>query len=76
MTVVVDGMTFHRPVFVGDEVSVFAELEQVGKTSLKVAVETWRRDRHAGDAYLVTKAKFTFVAIGPDRRPRPVKPLG
>jgi acyl-CoA thioesterase YciA len=75
VTVVVDGMTFHRPVFVGDEVSVFAELEEVGKTSLKVAVQTWRRDRHSGDAYMVTKANFTFVAIGPDRRPRPVKPL-
>lgn len=76
VTVVVDGMTFHRPVFVGDQVSVFAELEEVGNTSLKVAVETWRRDRHTGDAYMVTKANFTFVAIGPDRRPRPVKPLG
>ena len=54
---------------------MFAELEEVGRTSLKVAVETWRRDRHSGDAYLVTKAKFTFVAIGPDRRPRPVRPI-
>jgi acyl-CoA thioesterase YciA len=76
VTVVVDRMTFHRPVFVGDEVSVFAELEEVGNTSLKVAVETWRRDRHTGETYMVTKANFTFVAIGPDRRPRPVKPLG
>jgi acyl-CoA thioesterase YciA len=75
VTAVVDGMTFHRPVFVGDEVSAFAELEEVGKTSLKVAVQTWRRDRHSGDACMVTKANFTFVAIGPDRRPRPVKPL-
>ena len=76
VTVVVDTMTFHRPVFVGDEVSVFAELEGVGSSSLKVAVETWRRDRHSGEAYRVTKANFTFVAIGPDRRPRPVRPLG
>jgi acyl-CoA thioesterase YciA len=75
VTIAVDGMTFHRPVFVGDEVSVFAELDGVGTTSLKVAVETWRRDRHSSEAYLVTKARFTFVAIGPDRRPRPVKPL-
>ena len=76
VTIAVDGMTFHRPVFVGDEVSVFATLEEVGNTSMKVAVETWRRDRHSNEACLVTKARFTFVAIAQDRRPRPVKPMG
>jgi acyl-CoA thioesterase YciA len=75
VTIAVDGMTFHRPVFVGDEVSVFAELEKVGRTSMTVAAETWRRDRHSDEAYLVTRAQFTFVAIGQDRRPRSVKPL-
>jgi acyl-CoA thioesterase YciA len=75
VTVAVDGMTFHRPVFVGDEVSVFAKLEKVGRTSMAVAAETWRRDRHSDEAYLVTKAQFTFVAISQDRRPRSVKPL-
>lgn len=75
VTISVDGMTFHRPVFVGDEVSVFAKIAEVGRTSMKVAVETWRRDRHSEDANLVTRATYVFVAIGQDRRPRPVKPL-
>ena len=75
VTVAVDGMTFHRPVFVGDEVSVFATLEAVGRSSMTVAAETWRRDRHTDEAYLVTRARFTFVAIGQDRRPRAVAPL-
>ncbi len=75
VTIAVDGMTFHRPVFVGDEVSVYATLEEVGRTSMKVAVATWRRDRHSEEANLVTKARFTFVAIGQGRRPRSVKPL-
>ncbi|MBU0668752.1 MAG: acyl-CoA thioesterase [Alphaproteobacteria bacterium] len=75
VTVAVDGMTFHRPVFVGDEVSVFATLEKVGRSSMVVAAETWRRDRHTDEAYLVTKARFTFVAISQDRRPRSVQPM-
>lgn len=75
VTVAVDGMTFHRPVFVGDEVSVFATLEKVGRSSMVVAAETWRRDRHTDEAYLVTKARFTFVAISQDRRPRAVRPM-
>ena len=75
VTVAVDGMTFHRPVFVGDEVSVFATLEKVGRTSMTVSAETWRRDRHTDEAYLVVKARFTFVAISQDRRPRTIKPM-
>ena len=73
--VAVDGMTFHQPVFVGDEVSVFATLETIGRSSMTVATETWRRDRHSDDCCLVTRARFTFVAIGPDRRPRSVRPI-
>ncbi|MBL8650274.1 MAG: hypothetical protein JNL35_07710 [Sphingopyxis sp.] len=46
VTIAVEGMTFHRPVFVGDEVSVYARLRKVGRTSMQVAVEAWARDRH------------------------------
>ena len=75
VTIAVDGMTFHRPVFVGDEVSVFATLTKVGRTSMGVDLQTWRRDRHSEEAYLVTQAHYTFVAISQDRRPRAVTPL-
>ena len=75
VTIAVDGMTFHRPVLVGDEVSVFARMVQVGRTSMKIAVETWRRARDGDETHKVTEATFTFVALGPDRKPRPVKPM-
>ncbi len=75
VTIAVEGMTFHRPVFVGDEVSVYARLRKVGRTSMQVAVEAWARDRHSEEANKVTEANFAFVAMGPDRRPRPVAPL-
>ena len=75
VTIAVEGMTFHRPVFVGDEVSVYATITGVGRTSLKVAVEAWRRARDSEECSRVTEATFTFVAVGQDRRPRPVKPL-
>jgi acyl-CoA thioesterase YciA len=75
VTIAVEGMTFHRPVFVGDEVSVYAKIMSVGRTSMKVAVEAWRRDHHSEESYKVTEALFTFVAVGQDRRPRQVAPL-
>src|SRR6516164_6747482 len=43
VTVAITGMTFHRPVFVGDEVSCYAELLKVGHTSLTVNVQSWVR---------------------------------
>ena len=72
VTVAVDAMQFHHPVKMGDEVSVYTVIERVGRTSMTIAVEAWRRDRHSEDEIKVTEAKFTFVAIDEDRRPRPV----
>ena len=73
-TVAVDKMTFHRPVLVGDEVSFYATIERVGRTSMTIKVEAWRRSRDADDSGLVTEATFTFVAIGESRRPREIPP--
>src|SRR3712207_2598037 len=69
-TVAVEGMTFLSPVAVGDEISLYAEVASVGRTSLRIAVEAWRRVRAGDETNQVTRAVFTFVAIGPDRRPR------
>jgi acyl-CoA thioesterase YciA len=74
VTVAITAMTFHRPVFVGDEVSCYAEIIKVGKTSITVKVESWVR-RGIGDEHIaVTEGIFTYVAVGEDRRPRPVPP--
>jgi acyl-CoA thioesterase YciA len=73
-TIAVEGMSFLSPVQVGDEVSLYAEVTKVGNTSMKIAVEAWRRPRHDGASIQVTKASFTFVAIDADGRPRPVPP--
>ncbi|BAV63826.1 acyl-CoA thioesterase [Sphingobium cloacae] len=75
VTIAVEGMTFLRPVVVGDEVSVYAKLASVGRTSMRIGVEAWRRTRHDDRSYRVTQATFTFVAIGEDRHPRPVPTL-
>ncbi len=70
VTVAMDGMEFHRPVKVGDEVSVYAQIEKIGRTSICIFTEVWRRERHSEEAEMVTQAKFTFVAIDDDGRPR------
>ena len=72
VTIAVDGMAFLSPVHVGDEVSLYAEVIKIGNTSMKIAVEAWRRPRHEGASLQVTTAVFTFVAIDGDGRPRQV----
>ncbi|MBR0657194.1 acyl-CoA thioesterase [Plastoroseomonas arctica] len=71
-TIAVEGMKFHRPVKVGDEVSLYGTLLAVGRTSIRVEVEAWRRDRASDDASRVTEAVFTFVALDAAGLPRPV----
>ncbi|GJD80040.1 acyl-CoA thioesterase [Methylobacterium gregans] len=73
-TISAEAMTFHSPVFVGDEVSLYARILKVGRTSIRIHVEVWRRERESEATQKVTEGIFTFVAIGPDRRPRPVPP--
>src|SRR3546814_16721905 len=75
VTVAVEGMKFHHPVFVGDDVSVFAHLVRVGTTSMTIDVEAWRRARHSEESHRVTQAKFVFVAVDEERRPRRVPPM-
>jgi acyl-CoA thioesterase YciA len=74
VTIALDGMVFHRPVSVGDEVSIYARVLTTGRTSIRVHVEAWKRARNDAQAQSerVTEGVFTYVAIDADRKPRPL----
>ncbi|CDO34833.1 MULTISPECIES: acyl-CoA thioesterase [Novosphingobium] len=74
VTVAMDGMQFHLPVKVGDEVSVYGELRRVGRSSMTIGVEAWRRHRHEEVEVKVTEAVFTFVAVDNSGKPRTIDP--
>jgi acyl-CoA thioesterase YciA len=73
-TIAIDGMVFHQPVSVGDEVSIYARVVKTGRTSIRVHVEAWKRPRnHAhAESMRVTEGVFTYVAIDENRKPRPL----
>lgn len=74
-TVGIEAMSFHRPVFVGDQVSCYCRTTRVGNTSISVHVETWVRRRRKDeriDALKVTEGTFTFVALNADGSKRVV----
>ena len=72
VTVAVDGMTFIRPVKVGDVLCVYTRVESIGRTSMKIAIEAWARRFRTQSREKVTEAIFTFVAIDDEGRPRAV----
>jgi len=75
-TIAVEGMKFLRPVKVGDEVSLFADLVRVGRSSMHIRVQAWRRQREQEASKKVTQATFTFVALDDDGRARPIDQSG
>ena len=73
VTVAVESMTFHLPVFVGDQVSCYCKLIRTGNTSIAVHIETWVRRKQAGEQHLkVTEATYTYVSVDNHRRPVPL----
>ncbi|MBD3931318.1 acyl-CoA thioesterase [Streptomyces chumphonensis] len=76
VTVSVDRMSFLAPVRAGDLLSVRAELERAGRTSMTAAVRvTAERWNASGPAAEVATARVTFVAIDAGGRPRRVPAL-
>ena len=73
-TIAVEGMVFHSPVLVGDEVSIYADIVSVGRSSMRIEVQAWRRKMSEAAMNQVTEGVFTFVAIDADRKPRAVPP--
>lgn len=73
VTIKVDEMIFLNPVHVGDEVSIYATLISIGRTSMKIDIAAWRRLRESDVSVKVTEGQFTYVAIDEDRKPRVVK---
>ena len=72
VTVAIDAVSFHHPVHIGDEVSVYARLASTGRTSMKIVVEAWQRALSGETTTRVTEATFTFVAVDQTGKPRPL----
>jgi len=75
VTVRVDGMSFLRPVAVGDVVCCYARCVKRGNTSVTINVEVWIKkvaSEPIGQRYKATEALFIYVAVDNDGKPRPL----
>ena len=72
VTVAVEAMTFHQPIKVGDVVSIYGEIERVGRTSVAVKLTTIVTRKLDPEEIKVTEGIYIFVAIDDEGNPRPV----
>lgn len=66
-------IVFDAPIFVGDEVSVYSELEHIGNTSLTLNIYVTIRRKGQSEEIQAVKGVFIMVALNEHRRPRPIR---
>jgi acyl-CoA thioesterase YciA len=72
VTVAMDSIQFHKPVRVGDIVSLWCRTEKTGTSSIVIHVDVLANSRQTDDEYKVTEATVTLVAINDARLPIPI----
>ena len=73
VTVAIEAMNFRKPVYVGDLVSVHANIVRIGRTSVTVHLEAWVLRRKELQSILVTDGNFTYVSIDDQGHPQQIK---
>ena len=71
-TIAVEAMKFLQPIHLRDVISVYAEVERVGRTSMGVRIEVMAHRDLGSTELKVTEGLFTFVALDANHRPRPI----
>jgi acyl-CoA thioesterase YciA len=71
-TVAIEAMEFIAPIHLRDLISVYAEVERVGRTSMGVKIEVVAERDLGSTAVKVTEGLFTFVALDANHQPRAV----
>ena len=72
VTVAIEAMTFRKPVYVGDVVSVYASTVRIGRTSITVHIEAWVQRRNESRTILVTDGNYTYVAVDDQGHPQAI----
>lgn len=75
MTASVDNISFKNPIKLGNVVHIEAQLTRAFNTSMEIYIKVWGEDNLHQYKYESNEAYFTFVALDPNRKPRPVPPV-
>jgi len=74
VTASIDRLDFHRPVHVGDLLTLKASLNDTGRSSMEIGVRVEAEDLQSGEVRHIASAYLTFVALDDQGRPTPIPP--
>jgi len=72
VTIALDHVVFHKPVFLGDVVSFYTETIKIGRTSVTTRVIVEAERAESGETVRVTEADVVYVAVDGGWKPVPV----
>ncbi|MBA2920597.1 acyl-CoA thioesterase [Sphingomonas sp. MAH-20] len=72
-TVAIEAMTFIAPILLQDIISVYAQVERRGRTSMGIRIEVIADRARGAEQVKVTEGLFTFVALDDNHRPRAIE---
>jgi acyl-CoA hydrolase len=72
MTASVDNLSFKNPIKLGNVVRIEARITRAFTTSMEIHLKVWGEDNLHQYRYESNEAFFTFVALDPNNKPRPV----
>jgi acyl-CoA hydrolase len=75
MTASVDNLSFKNPIKLGNTVHIEAKVTRAFNTSMEIHLKVWGEDHLHQYRYESNEAYFTFVALDPNSKPRPVPPV-
>ncbi len=73
-TVAINGMVFLTPVHVGAVVSCYAEVLEIGRSSMRINIDVWIKHKTTFEPLKVTEGEFVFVAIDDRGNTRAIPP--
>ncbi len=75
VTVSVDNISFENPIKLGNVVHIEAKVTRAFNTSMEVHLRVWGEDLSTQYKYKSNEAYYTFVALDPNNKPKPVPQL-
>lgn len=75
VTASVDNISFENPIKLGNAVHIEAKVTRSFNTSMEIYLRVWGEDHTQQYKYKSNEAYYTFVALDPNRKPRPVPAL-
>jgi acyl-CoA hydrolase len=75
VTASVDNISFQNPIKLGNVVHIEAKVTRAFNSSMEVHLKVWGEDLTHQYKYSSNEAYYTFVALDPNRKPRPVPSL-